>query len=469
MGTPTQTNGSLDEGGRDDNGTVAGGGALGGTRPAGTVPGGTGQGGAGPGLPATDPAVERRMRQGLRRMRVIATGLLAFMVTVYVVAWRWESSGAPGWVGYVAAAAEAGTVGALADWFAVTALFRHPLGLPIPHTAIIPHRKDSLGRGLQEFVGTHFLSEDVVREKINQLGVSGRVGRWLRRRGNAERVTAEISARLTGLISGISDDVIRELVEKTVLPRVVERRWARVLGVALDRVVVERTHHRLVDLLVAEIERWLRSNPETVMRMVRDQAPGWSPRWLDEAVAAKAYAEALRLAEELRVDPDHRMRQALDRFLTTFAERLREDDALGDKVEEVKRRILAHPEADRAISAIWVTTRGILLDLTTDPDSTARTRATDELASFGQRLTVEPELTESLDRAAASAATRTVGRYKGEIAAVIGDTVARWSPDETSRRIELHVGRDLQFIRINGTIVGALAGLLIHLLTDILL
>lgn len=416
-----------------------------------------------------DPFSEARMRQGLRRMRTIATGLLAFMVTVYVVAWRWDASGAPGWVGYVASAAEAGTVGALADWFAVTALFRHPLGLPIPHTAIIPRRKDALGRGLQNFVGTHFLAEEVVREKLDQLGVASRVGGWLRRRENAERVTSEVSARVASMISGISDDLVRELVEKTVLPRLVERRWAGALGVALDRVVAEGTHHHLVDLLVTEIEDWLKQNPDTVVRMVREQAPAWSPKWLDEAVAAKAYAEALRFAADLRTDPDHRVRRALDSFLTTFAERLRTDDELGDRVEALKRRIIAHPETDRAVSAIWAAARGVLLDLTTDPDGTARTRATEELAAFGNRLATEPALASTVNRAAADIAARTVGRYREDIAAVIGDTVARWEPADTSRRIELHVGRDLQFIRINGTVVGALAGLVIHLLTELLL
>ncbi|MCK9904532.1 hypothetical protein CC117_18365 [Parafrankia colletiae] len=420
-------------------------------------------------LAAGDPAAEARMRHGLRRMRVIATTLLAVMVTVYIIAWRWGASGAPGWVDYVAAAAEAGTVGALADWFAVTALFRHPLGLPIPHTAIIPHRKDALGRGLQSFVGTHFLAEDVVREKVDQLGVAARVGTWLRRPENAERITAEVSSRAAAMISGIEDDLVRELVEKSVLPRLLERRWAGALGLALDRVVTEGTHHHLVDLLVSEADEWLRANPDTVLRLVREQAPTWSPRWLDEAVAARAYAEALRFVADLRDDRGHRLRRAIDTFLLTFAERLRTDPELGEKVEALKRRIVAHPEADRAVTAIWVTARGVLLDLTTDPHGAARTRAAETLAAFGGRLVTEPELAATVDRAAADVATRAVRRYREDIAAVIGDTVARWEPAATSRRIELHVGRDLQFIRINGTVVGALAGLVIHLLTEVLL
>ncbi|KQC35673.1 DUF445 domain-containing protein [Frankia sp. ACN1ag] len=412
-------------------------------------------------------ADEPGLRQALRRMRLIATGLLAAVVTVYLLAQGWHSHGGPGWVAYVAAAAEAGVVGALADWFAVTALFRHPLGLPIPHTAIIPERKDALGRGLENFVSTHFLAEDVIRDKVDGIGVSVRVGSWLRQPRHAERVTTEIAGRLTSAISGMSDDLVREVVEKAVLPRVVERPWAGVLGAALQRVLDDRLHVRLVDVIVTEVQEWLTRNPELFTRLVVDQAPSWTPQWLDEAVAVKAYDKALEAIAELRADPEHRVRQALDRFLGDFAGRLRADPSLGEQVEQIKQRLLGHAEVGRAVAAIWATTRTILLDLTTDPTSTARVRATDELAAFGARLATDPELGRTVDRAASDLAARAVHRYQGDIAAIIGDTVASWEPEETSRRIELHVGRDLQFIRINGTVVGALVGLLIHALTEL--
>ncbi|WP_050997182.1 MULTISPECIES: DUF445 domain-containing protein [Frankia] len=419
-----------------------------------------------PGLPR-GTADEPGLRQALRRMRVIATGLLAAVVTIYLLAQGWHSHGGPGWVAYVAAAAEAGVVGALADWFAVTALFRHPLGLPIPHTAIIPERKDALGRGLENFVSTHFLAEEVIREKVDGIGVSVRVGSWLRQPHHAERVTTEIAGRLTSAISGMSDDLVREVVEKAVLPRVVERPWAGVLGAALQRVLDDRLHVRLVDVIVTEVQEWLTRNPEVFTRLVVDQAPSWTPQWLDEAVAIKAYDKALEAIAELRADPEHRVRQALDRFLGDFAGRLRADPSLGEQVEQIKHRLLGHAEVGRAVAAIWATTRTILLDLTTDPTSTARVRGTDELAAFGARLATDPELGRTVDRAASDLAARAVQRYQGDIAAIIGDTVASWEPEETSRRIELHVGRDLQFIRINGTVVGALVGLVIHALTEL--
>jgi uncharacterized membrane-anchored protein YjiN (DUF445 family) len=412
---------------------------------------------------------DAELRQGLRRMRTTATSLLVFVAVVYVVTWRWIASGAPGWVGYVNSAAEAGVVGALADWFAVTALFRHPLGLPIPHTAIIPKRKDALGRGLEGFVATHFLASDVVRGKVRDLHPADRLGAWLRQPVNAERVTDQVSTRLVGAVSGLSDDFVQEIVEKTVLPRLVERQWAPVVGAAVRRVAEDGLHHRLVDLLAAEAHYWLEHNADTVHRVVLDQAPSWSPRFVDEAIAARVYFEAVRFVADLRADQQHRVRRALDSFLLSFADRLHDDPALADQVENLKRRVVEHPEAHRVVTAMWSTTKAVLLDFASDPTSVPRKRVTEEIAAFGSRLCTEIALQETFDRASADVATRLVNRYRDEIATIIGDTVARWQPDETSAKIELQVGRDLQFIRINGTVVGALAGLLIHLVTELAL
>ena len=422
-----------------------------------------------------DAREQAALRSGLRRMRTVATCLLALAVAVYIATSLWHD--APGWVGYVRSAAEAGTIGALADWFAVTALFRHPLGLPIPHTAIIRKRKDDLGRGLESFVATHFLAEDVVRGKVDQIGVAHRVGGWLREQPNADRVSAEAAARLASTLTRMNDALVVELVEKSVVPRLVEIPWAPVLGALLDRAITDGLQHRALDVLLEQAESWLVKNPEAVHAAVLERAPVWSPKWVDEAIAAKVYQEALKLVMALRADRGHGIRRTLDGFLTDFATRLRTDDDLRARVEELKRvrlelldaRALASPVAADAVEAMWSTAKGILLDLSTDPDSVARRTATERLASFGAKLASDPELAASVDRTAADLATRAVGRYKGDIAAIIGDTVASWEPAEASRRIELQVGRDLQFIRINGTVVGALAGLVIHLVTELVL
>jgi len=410
---------------------------------------------------------QEALRSGLRRMRTVASCLLLAAVAVYVATSLWQHP--PGWAGYLRAAAEAGTVGALADWFAVTALFRHPLGLPIPHTAIIRKRKDDLGRGLESFVSTHFLAEPVVRGKIDQIGVAGRVGSWLRQPRNADRVSTEVANRLASALEKMNDALVVELVEKSVLPRLVEVPWAPVLGALLDRALADGLQHRAAEVLLDHAQEWLVANPDAVRGLVLDHAPAWSPRWVDEAVANRVYTEALRVVIALRADRDHRLRQSLDSFLSDLAGKLRSDDATRERVEGFKEQALASPVAADAVTAMWSTAKGILLDLSTDELSVPRRAAATHLASFGAKLATEPELAASVNQAAADLATRAVNRYKGDIAAIIGDTVASWEPVEASRRIELQVGRDLQFIRINGTVVGALAGLLIHLITQLVL
>ncbi len=426
-----------------------------------------GRGGGGPGRDGQVSDAE--LQRGLRRMRTIATGLLVFVVVVYVVFWRWESGGGPGWAGYVRAAAEAGAVGALADWFAVTALFRRPLGLPIPHTAIIPNRKDDLGRSLERFVSENFLADAVIREKVASMGAAVQIGTWLSERGNAERITAEASSRLVEAVSNIRDEVTLEVMEKTILARVMDRPWAPAAGTALGRIAAGGLHHRLVDVIAVQAETWLRNNPDTVMRIVADQAPSWSPRFLDDVIAARAYEEALRFAAEVRANPEHLLRRALDDFLARFGEQLRTDPDTAERVEKLKERVRDHPEIHQAAAAMWNATRSILTDVAGDPDSALRTRITDELQALGGRLVTDPHLRAGVDTAATEAVAWLVRRYRSDISTVISDTVANWEPTETAVKVELHVGRDLQYIRINGTVVGALAGLVIHLLTELLL
>jgi uncharacterized membrane-anchored protein YjiN (DUF445 family) len=395
-------------------------------------------------------------------MKSTATALLLVAVVVYAVTTRWQHSGAPGWVGYVAAAAEAAMVGALADWFAVTALFRHPLGLPIPHTALIRTRKDALGRSLQSFVAANFLSEDVVRAKIAGLGVAGRVGGWLRSPAHATRITAELANLAKAAITVLRDDAVQSVLEQTVVRRVVERPWGPPAGQLLGEVVKDGTHHRLVDLAVDEAYGWLLDNEEKVLTLVTDQAPAWSPRFLDERVAHRVYAEVTRFVREVKNDPVHRVRLALDDFLAGFARDLSSDPYTMDRAEQLKQRLLEHPEVRAAMSNVLSTSRRLVLAAIDDPHSELRRRVADGLQSLGRRMQDDRTLREKIDGWVESAACFAVRNYRDEVSSLISETVDRWDAAEASRKIELQVGRDLQFIRINGTVVGALAGLLIH-------
>jgi len=424
--------------------------------------GGPPPGPAGPDLSAFADADERR-RTGLRRMKLVASGLLLVAAVIYAL-----TVGRDGPLGFVNAAAEAAMVGALADWFAVTALFRHPLGLPIPHTALIPNRKDALGRSLEEFVATNFLSEDVVRDKLVRAQVSRRVGDWLAAPDHAARVAAEAATLAGGALRVLKDDDVAVVLEQVVVRRVAETPWSPIAGQVLAGVVAEKTHHRLVDLVLEESYRWLRANREAVVRLVTDQAPDWTPQWLDERVGRRVYYEVERWVEEVRDDPNHRARLALDHMLDRFADDLQHDETTRARAEAVKERLLAHPELRRATMAVWSTLRRLLDEAIADPDGELRRRVAGGLAELGERLRDDAALQDRVDRYVQDGVGYVVRTYAGEVATVISDTVERWDGRDASRRIELHVGRDLQFIRINGTVVGALAGLAIHTATVLL-
>ncbi|MGZ4614138.1 MAG: DUF445 domain-containing protein [Actinomycetes bacterium] len=417
---------------------------------------------------APPPDADLVRRRGLIRMKLAASAFLVGAAVVYLVAVEAERHGAGPWAGYLRAAAEAGMIGGLADWFAVTALFRRPLGLPIPHTALIPTRKAALGRSLADFVGAHFLAPDVVRDRLGRSDVPRRVGDWLAQRHHAERVTAELAVGLRAGIGVLRDDDVRAALEDAVLTRLAAAPLAPTLGRVLGEVVHDGAHHGWVDLAVGELQGWLEANRETVVDAVTAQAPEWSPRFLDERVATKVYTELLRVVREVAATPDHAFRQSLDAFLSRVAADLRSDPQTIGRTEAAKRALLDRADVRAAFGDLLSAGRRMLLELIDDPDSALRRQAVDGLVRFGKRLRSDPGLASKVDTWLADAAAYVVANYREELTALITDTVDRWDGQDASRRIELHVGRDLQYIRINGTVVGALAGLSIYAVTQLL-
>ncbi len=399
-------------------------------------------------------------RRDLRRMKVLATGLLAVAALGYVL-----TLGRHGWLGFVNAACEAAMVGAVADWFAVTALFKHPLGLPVPHTAIIPTRKDALGRSLQEFVATHFLAPDVVRGRVAAVGVGRRAGVWLSDPAHAERVAGELAGMSRGLLRLTEDERVVGVLEQVVLRPMLQRPLAPPAGRLLEQVVTDGAHHRLLDVLADEVHEWLLRHEDVVTTLVRDRAPAWTPSWVDERVAGRTYHEMLRWAADIRADPRHRVRVAADDVLLELAKNLQSDPLTQERAMAVQLRVLEGPALREAVGALWSSARAVLDEATRSESSDLRRRLVAGVSSFGQRLAADPALQETVDRYAQDAAGHLVTSYRDEVATVVSETIERWDGREASRRIELHVGRDLQFIRINGTVVGGLVGLLIHTLT----
>ncbi|GAA0907141.1 DUF445 domain-containing protein [Streptomyces thermoalcalitolerans] len=407
------------------------------------------------------PADEERAR-GVRRMKLTATGLLLFVAVVYALATWAGHTGAGAWTTYVAAAAEAGMVGALADWFAVTALFRHPLGLPIPHTAIIPNKKDQLGVSLGEFVGENFLSQEVVRQRLRAVGISSRVGAWLARPEHADRVTAELATALRGALTVLRDSDVQAVIGEAINRRAEAQEIAPGLGKLLERIVADGGHKRAVDLIVSRAHDWLVLHSDFVRDAVQGGAPGWTPRFVDRKVGERVYKELLRFVTEMRDMPGHPARGALDRFLADFASDLQSDTDTRARVERLKGEVLGRSEVQDLIASAWSALRTMIVSAAEDERSELRLRARASLLSLGARMAEDPKVQGKIDGWLEGAAVYVVTTYRKEITSLITDTVAGWDAQHTTRKIEAHIGRDLQFIRINGTVVGALAGLAIH-------
>jgi Predicted membrane protein len=400
-------------------------------------------------------------------MKALALVLLILLAVIFAVAFALEDR-LP-WLQYVRAAAEGGMVGALADWFAVTALFRHPLGLPIPHTAIIPHRKDEIGANLGDFVEQNFLSEEVVRDKLAGVDIATVAGSWLAQRRNARRVAAEASNALRGAITLLDDDDMRRLLETLARRHLIEPVWAPPLGGLLRRVLASGGHRDAVDLVIDRLENWVVDNPDAFARVASGRLPRWMPSFAGRLVDDTLYREVLRFVREVRDDPDHRVRHALDDYLASLADRLHDDPETIARLEVAKARAFDDPRVRELSVRIWDAVRSAALEALADETGPLRTGIESIVADLGARLATDSALGSKVNSWLTDAAGHFVSAYRHDIAGVITDTVRRWDAAETTQKIELMVGRDLQFIRINGTVVGSLAGLAIFTVATLLL
>ncbi|WP_084530890.1 DUF445 domain-containing protein [Nocardia miyunensis] len=408
-------------------------------------------------------------RRDLRRMKFVATAFLAGATVIYLVCCWIASRGAGGnWVGYVRAASEAGMVGALADWFAVTALFRHPLGLPIPHTAIIRKKKDQLGESLGNFVRTNFLSPETVVAKVDSAQISLRVGRWMADPEHAARVSEESSTILRAVIDALRDEDVEQIIDHTIVKRIAEPQWGPPIGRVLSELLSENRQAPLLDLLAERAHQWALGSQETLDRIVTTEAPSWAPKFVNVMLSERVYRELVEFTWKIRAQPDHEVRLAANRFLEQFADDLQHDEAMIAKAERIKAEIMGREEITGMAQATWRAAKRLVLESADDPNSTLRRKITENVQQLGQRLVAETEMREKVDGWLERGVRYLVSNYGSEIATLISDTVARWDADEASRKIELQAGRDLQFIRINGTVVGSLAGLVIYAVSHLL-
>jgi uncharacterized membrane-anchored protein YjiN (DUF445 family) len=400
-------------------------------------------------------------------MKRLATGLFVAAALVFL-ACVLLGEGAGAWVGYVRATAEASMVGALADWFAVTALFRHPLRLPIPHTAIIPRKKDQIGASLGTFVQENFLTTHVVEDKLATVDVPGRLGAFLAAPGRAERLAGDAGVALTALTDLLRDDDVQPAVAALVDRKLHETPLAPVVARALELIVEGDRHQEVLSAALRGLARFLEDNKVVFRAQLGDASPAWVPDWVDEKVFVRAFTGVQLFLDEVGADPRHELRRSYDARLRAYVHALRTDPATAARAEDFKKELIEHPAVRAWSASLWSNAKNAVLAAAADPDSELRTRVAAMIHDLAGRLQTDPVLRELVQRQGRRAGGYLAERFAGDLAKLVSSTVARWDTDETSRRIELQVGRDLQFIRINGTVVGGLAGLVIYTVAQLL-
>jgi uncharacterized membrane-anchored protein YjiN (DUF445 family) len=410
-------------------------------------------------LPPLDEATKRKQ---LARMKGRATGLLLVATAVWIASSLLVSRYP--WLAYLRATAEASMIGGLADWFAVTALFKHPMGIPIPHTAIVAARKDQIGRSLGNFVSRHFLSRDVLATRLSSLHVAEHLAKWLAVPENS-RTLARHAA--TGLANGarmLADEDVQELIDRVIEERIRKTEVAPLLGQMLSLLTAGDRHQELLDEAIGLLARAVDQNQELIRERIEEESPWWVPGLVDDRIHRKIVTGLDHTLTAVRDDPDHPLRRRFDDALANFVRKLNESPEVRARAEKIKLEILDREAVRRFSSSIWDDAKAALFRYADAPNAFAPTAIERGLVSLGEAVSRDEALLARIDALIADVALHLVDRYQGEVAQLIAQTVTSWDPEVTSDRVELAIGKDLQFIRINGTIVGGLAGLAIYVL-----
>ncbi len=408
------------------------------------------------------PDDEALRQERLTRIKRWATGLLIGAAVVFLIA-RWLEPTWP-WLAIVRATAEAAMIGGLADWFAVTALFRHPMGIPIPHTAIIPMRKDRVGVTLGAFVQKNFLNRDVIVAKLHSLNAAERAARWMVEPDNAKKIARQV-ARALGAASGVlQDDDVESAITRTAINRIRSTQAGPLLGRFLSVLTADNRHQALLDDAIRLTAKFLSENQDLIRERVERESPWWVPGVVDDRIATKIVTGLERTMQAIHEDPQHPLRLRFDAAIDEFIVKLQASPDVILKAEQIKDDVL-NADAVRGFSAaIWADAKATMIRHAEDPEGFKPEAIQKGLHAFGEAILRDPVLMEKIDAWLIEAIVAVVERYQSEVGELIATTVKRWDPIATSRRIELAIGRDLQFIRINGTIVGGLAGMMLYLL-----
>ncbi|HEX4089716.1 MAG TPA: DUF445 domain-containing protein [Trebonia sp.] len=404
-------------------------------------------------------SVELRTRR-LAAARRRATALLGAVTVLFVVV---TAIGAHGtFLSYLQAGAEAAMVGGVADWFAVTALFRHPLGLPIPHTAVIVERKDQFAATLGQFVQENFLNGDVLVERIGSAQIASRVATWLTDPDNAARFAGHAADMVVRAADGLRDEDVQRALTAELTRAADSIEVAPLAGRILGIIIAQGHHSEVFNTIVSGADRYLAEHHEELRERFESEAPRWVPDMVYGRAFDRLYQRLRERLPAMAADPEDETRKQFEEWIAGLPERLQTSPELRERGERIKRDVLGSTVLRDWSSSLWKNIKETLRIQAADPESELRRRLASALSAGGRRLGSDQALQESLERVVESAARALADQFHDELAGLVTGTIQRWDAEQTSSQLELLLGRDLQFIRINGTVVGAGVGLALH-------
>ncbi len=386
--------------------------------------------------------------------------LLLLLLMVVIFAWTLNSPYQ--WAGWLHAFAEAGMVGALADWFAVVALFKHPLGIPIPHTAIIANRKNDIGLSMSRFVADHFLEPSVVRKKLQSANLASFVVAWLKSEKGRSSVGELAVTVLRWALGALSEKRVRRFLSRLSRKQLAKTDLAPLLGNTLQWLIQGQRHQQVLTQALRYSIVALHDNRDKIREKVQQESPWWVPGFVDDKILTKLLDRVEHQLFEMTLDPDHALREKFDLWVQNFAHNLNHSPEYKRMGEDFKQQLLANDELQDYLYGLWRELAGNIEADLLQPESGIKRQVGDWLENVADELESDVEIQAWINTWLEDAITVIVERNSSQIASLISDTVQSWDGADTSRRVELAIGRDLQFIRINGTIVGGLVGLIIH-------
>ena len=405
-------------------------------------------------------------RKQLRKYKAFATGLFVLMTVIFIITTILQKNDNSHWIGYIRAFSEAAMVGALADWFAVTALFNYPLGLKIPHTNLIENSKERIGDNLGNFVVSNFLSPQNIRPYIQKLKVSHFVGDWLSKERNQDKLVNEVSNIVLDILNKLDDSAVVNFIGKKAKEMSDDLKINQIVGNGIEYVLNKNDHQRLITNLSKQIKDYVVNNQEMVKERVKKESYFLVPKFVDDAIAEKITSGLSKYFDEVENDENHSLRNEITKKLYSFSQEVQTEQKWEDEFRGIKNDFLKEEKLHQYSKDIWKSIKKSLSKELEEEQSALKNYLKRNLSELSQNLQTDEKFQHKIDHWVRVTAYKYILKNTHQFGDLISSTVGNWQGKELSEKLELEVGKDLQFIRVNGTLVGGLVGLIIYTIAN---